>query len=271
VQEGKEFKAFEADGWSRRAPTYQLLFGEITAHAIEPLLEAAGVGAGMRVLDAAAGPGRLAAAAAARGATPVGLDIAEGMIELARRNHPQLEFHLADVEELPFADGSFDAVAGAFVLNHLPRPGRGVAELARVLAPGGGLALSVWDVPQRNRFMGVLMEALEAADAPSAELPAGPDPFAFAGDEVFATLLREAGLENVAVRTLAFSHRIGDADELWDGFMHGSVRTATRLRALSPSQRARAHQELARGLEAHRAGEWLEVPAVAKIGSGRRP
>ena len=66
----------------------------------------------------------------------------------------------ADAEELPFAERSFDAVVGNFAINHLPRPERALREFARVLAPGGGIALSTWDSPERNRFLGILVDAL---------------------------------------------------------------------------------------------------------------
>ena len=74
------FKAFEADGWSARAGTYGALMARATAFAIEPLLDAARVGPGVRVLDVGCGPGALSAAAAARGARVTGADLAEGML-----------------------------------------------------------------------------------------------------------------------------------------------------------------------------------------------
>ena len=77
-----------------------------TAFAIEPLLDAARVGPGVRVLDVGCGPGSLSAAAAARGALVTGVDLAEGMLAQARRNHPEIEFVHADAEDLPFDDGA---------------------------------------------------------------------------------------------------------------------------------------------------------------------
>src|SRR3954462_14213403 len=112
------FTAFEAEGWTRKAATYDRLTGRATARLIEPLLDAAGVQSGTRLLDVAGGPGRCAAAAAARGAVPLGLDAAVGMVAVARA----IEFQQGDAERLPFADESFDAVVAAFVVNHLPRP-----------------------------------------------------------------------------------------------------------------------------------------------------
>ena len=72
-----------------------------------------------RVLDIATGPGYVAAAALERGAEPVGIDIAEGMIEVARRENPEIEF-IGDAEQMPLGAGEFDAVLANFVLNHLP-------------------------------------------------------------------------------------------------------------------------------------------------------
>jgi SAM-dependent methyltransferase len=269
----EEFKAFEAAGWSRRANTYSRVSGAITERFAGALLEAAGVGAGMRVLDVATGPGHVAAAAAALGAEPVGVDIAEGMLAVARREHPRLDFRSGDAEALPFADSSFDAVVGAFVLNHLPRPEVAAAELARVLASGGRLALSVWDVPERTRFIGLVRDAVaRAGEAPSAEPPAGPDPFRFADDAQLRALLDNAGLEEVAVATVAVSHRVeGDAMELWDGLLGGSVRSAAAVEALSPAGRERARAAFAELVEPHRVAGGHELPVVAKVGSGRRP
>jgi SAM-dependent methyltransferase len=269
----QEFKAFEAAGWSRRASTYGRVTGAVTARFVEPLLDAARVGAGMRVLDVATGPGYVAAAAAARGAVPVGVDIAEEMLAVARREHPQLDFRPGDAEALPFADCAFDAVVGAFVLNHLPRPEVAAAELARVLASGGRLALSVWDVPQRMRFIGLLRDAVaRAGEVPPEEPAGGPDPFRFADDAQLRGLLVDAGLEEVVVETVAVRHRVtGDAMALWDGLLAGSVRSAAAVEALSPAARGRARAAFAELVEPYRVAGGHELRAVAKVGCGRRP
>jgi SAM-dependent methyltransferase len=269
----EEFKAFEAAAWSRRAHTYGRVTGAITARFVEALLDAAGVGAGMRVLDVASGPGHVAAAAAARGAEPVGVDIAEGMLAVARRDHPQLDFRHGDAEALPFADSCFEAVVGAFVLNHLPRPEVAAAELARVLDGGGRLALSVWDAPERARPIGLVRDAVaRAGGAPSAGPPAGPDAFRFADDAQLRALLDNAGLEDVAVETVAVGHRVeGDAMELWDGLLAGSVRSAAAVEALSPAARGRARAAFVELVAPHRVSGGHELPVVAKVGSGRRP
>ena len=269
----EEFKAFEAAGWSRRAGTYGRVTGAITARFVDSLLDAAGVGAGMRVLDVATGPGYVAAVAAARGAVPVGVDIAEEMLAVARRDHPRLDFRSGDAEALPFADCAFDAVVGAFVLNHLPRPEVAAAEFVRVLASGGRLALSVWDVPERMRFIGLLRDAVaRAGEVTSEKLAGGPDPFRFADDAQLGGLLVDVGLREVVVETVAVRHRVeGDAMALWDGLLAGSVRSAAAVEALSPAARERARAAFAELVEPDRVVGGHELRAVAKVGCGRRP
>src|SRR3954469_12243065 len=90
------FDAFEAAGWEEKAAAYERFFAVITGRVVEPVLAAASVGVGTRVLDVATGPGWVAARAAARGASVVGVDVAAAMLARARRAYPGLEFRWAD-------------------------------------------------------------------------------------------------------------------------------------------------------------------------------
>jgi len=266
------FKAFEAAGWSANADRYDRLTGRVSASVIEPLLDAAGVGRGTRVLDLGTGPGTMAAVAARRGARPVGVDLAKGMVEVARRLHPELEFVQGDAEALPFPGDGFDAAVAPFVLNHLPHPERAAAELHRVLVPGGRVALTVWDVPERVGILGPFAEALRAADAwaPDA-LPVGPDPYRFADDGEIRRVLAGAGFAATTVETVSFTHRVTDADELWDGILSGSVRTAARIRALDPGVRDRARAALDEAVGPYRGADGLWLPISVKLGRATRP
>src|SRR3954469_24434352 len=189
------FDAFEAAGWEEKAVAYERFFGVIAGRVVEPLLAAAAVGVGTRVLDVATGPGWVAAEAARRGASVVGVDVAEAMIARARSAHPELDFRRADAHDLPFADASFDAVVANFAIMHLSRPERAIAECARVLRPGGRLALTAWARPAEHRLVGVFLDAMAQARAvPPADLPPGPDFFRFADEEAFAAVLRQQHL-----------------------------------------------------------------------------
>jgi hypothetical protein len=131
----------------------------------------------------------------------------------------------------------------------------------------------VWDVPQRAHCIGLVRDAVaRAGEVPSAKPHAGPDPFRFADDAQLRALLGDAGLETVVVETVAVRHRVGgDAMELWDGLLAGSVRSAAAVEALSPAARERARAAFAELVEPHRVAGGHELQAVAKVGSGRRP
>jgi ubiquinone/menaquinone biosynthesis C-methylase UbiE len=268
VDDAERFKAFEAEGWSAQAQTYDRLTGRITAQFFEALLDAAGVGAGTRLLDVACGPGHLVAAAAARGATAVGVDIAEDMVALARRNHPGLEFGAGDAEALPFGDGTFDAVTAAFVVNHLPRPERAATEMARVLRPGGRVAVAVWERPEGNPFFGIVDDAVarSGVSLPADAVPPGPDQYRYADEAEFAALLTGAGFEDVRIETRDACEPAADPHEAWEGLLGGAVRLMARVSALHPADRHRLRDAFAEVL----ADEGHEILAIAKLATGVR-
>ena len=212
------FGEFEKTSWNAgRAEPYHEGIGRITKRAIDPLLEAAGVGPGTRLLDLATGPGYVAARGAERGAEPVGMDFAPEMLELARRLHPELEFQQGDANALPFEAESFDVVVANFLMPHLTDLPGAVREAARVTRPGGRVALTTWDSPQRTRFVGAVMDAVTGAGATMPEeLPAGPSLFQYSPDRDFARLLLESGLSEPIVERIAFEDPVDDLDRVWD-------------------------------------------------------
>jgi SAM-dependent methyltransferase len=272
VIDADAFNRFEAAGWEARAERYHRHLGAMTAPVIEPLLDAAGVAPGRRVLDVATGPGYAAAACAVRGASVVGVDVAGAMVALARRLRPELDFRQADAEKLPFGDGEFDAVIANFLVPHVGRPERVAAELARVLAPGGRLALSTWDVPSRGRLVGVLADAVhQAGAAPPADLPPGPPLFRFADEAEFSRLLAGAGLEEVEVRTVTYRQRVAGAEQLWEAFLHGAVRIGAMVRGQPEPVRARIRAAFDRLVEEHATDGGVELPVSVKLATGRKP
>ncbi|MEU3664220.1 class I SAM-dependent methyltransferase [Streptomyces sp. NPDC032940] len=109
------------------------------------VLALAGDVAGRRILDAGCGTGPLSAALGERGAVVTGIDVSARMLALARRRlGDSVELHVADLRErLPFGDGVFDDVVASLVLHYLEDWGPALAELRRVLRPGGRLIASV--------------------------------------------------------------------------------------------------------------------------------
>lgn len=266
------FTAFESTGWGQQAATYDHFFGHITRRLVTPLVDAAGIGPGSRVLDVATGPGYAAGEAATRGARVVGVDVAPAMVRLARDLHPEIDFREAEAEALPWPDGSFDAVISNFVVPHLARPERAVSEFVRVLTANGVLALTTWDLPDRMRLLGVALDAVaEAVATPPQDIPAGPPFFRFADDGQFAELLEHSGLTGVEVRTIEFSHSVPTADQLWDGLLTGTVRTSALILGQPEETRQRIRTAFDRQVLPYGRGDGFEFPVSVKLARGRKP
>jgi demethylmenaquinone methyltransferase/2-methoxy-6-polyprenyl-1,4-benzoquinol methylase len=102
---------------------------------------------GERILDIAAGTGTSSAALTKTGATVVAFDFSPGMVAEGRRRHPELEFIEGNAEKLPFADNEFDAVTISFGLRNINDPKAALAEMYRVLKPGGRLVICEFSKP----------------------------------------------------------------------------------------------------------------------------
>ncbi|MFD8596734.1 class I SAM-dependent methyltransferase [Kitasatospora sp. NPDC059646] len=211
------FEALERRIWSGRAAAYAASFARLCAHPVPELLDAGGVRPGSTVLDVGTGTGTAAAAACARGARVVAVDAEPSMLAEASRAAPDAEVRAATLPELPFADGAFDCVVGNFVLNHVGRPEAALAELRRVLRPGGRLALTTWAAPAPPG-QSLLGRAFEAAGAVRpADFPPPPAALVAVTDlGALTALLTASGLRSACGRVLSWSHRT-TADAWWAG------------------------------------------------------
>lgn len=266
------FRNFERSAHDEIADGYRRFFTAVTDYAVDPLLDAASVRAGTRVLDVATGPGVVASRAAGRGASIViGVDIAPRMLALAAAQYPRVDFREGDAEDLPLADHSFDCVVSNFGIGHFPRPERALSEFVRVLSPGGAVAVSWWDVPARHRVNGIFFDAMsEAGVTLPAELPAGPPMFRFSDDQELSGALRCAGLAEVTVCSFSSIHRLASPDELWNGIIGGTVRTSIGIRRQPKEVQASIRAAFDRLVQPCSAPGGINVPVAFKIASGRR-
>lgn len=253
--------------WQHQAAGYHRFFSQFTIPVTGPLLDVARVAAGTRVLDVAAGPGYAASAARARGARAVAADLSPAMLAHARQQDPQLPLLLTDAGALAATDGAFNAVVANFYVSHMPDPAAGVAELVRVLAPGGWVAVSSWDNPAQTRHTGLL------ADAVTEITGAQPYPVAPPGKPGrLPELLRTAGLDHIAETTVRWVHPIASADALWDGLLASPVRAATAVASAGPATQTLIRERfdtLAAALTD--AAGTVHLPVSAIITGGQRP
>jgi SAM-dependent methyltransferase len=168
-----------------------------------PVSDAGAISSGLTVLDVACGTGVLAREAMGRvrpGGAVVGLDRNEGMLAVARRTSPGIEWKQGEAESLPFADERFDVVVSQFGLMFFDDRVTALKEMWRVLRPGGRLAVTVWDALDRTpgyAAMTALLQRLfgeKIADALRA-------PFILGDPEALLSLFTEAGIPNAQIET----------------------------------------------------------------------
>ena len=270
--EAERLRAFERQGHDALAKSYHAFFAGVTGLATDPLLDAVHLHPGTRLLDVASGPGALAAEAANRGARPVGVDLSPQMIELARQLYPAIEFREADVEHLPFADETFDAVVCAFGLGHFPRPEVAVAESVRTLLPGGSIALSWWDRPARQRIQGIFRDAIaEVGVSMSPDVPQGHNVYRFSDTGEFHRLLEGAGLTELTVTEHTTTYLVPDTETLWRGGLGSLVLTGASIRQQDKGIQDLIRTAFERYASVYKSAHGLNLPVAFKVGSGRRP
>ncbi len=262
------FAEWERASWEERADAYAADVGVLTRGAIWALLDAARVTEGTRLLDVATGPGFVAQAAVGRGAVVTAVDQSAAMVGLARTALPEITIHQTSVEQLGLADDAYDAVVAGFLLNHLARPERALAELTRVLAPGGRLAMSVWAEPVANPAMGLIGEVVTELGITGA-VPPGPDSTYFSNEGRFTDLLTGAGLQDVIVVRTSWTVEV-DAGAWFDTVARAMPRSGAVLTLAEPEQRGQAREEYVRRAEAAFGTDdgLVRLPATAVIGAG---
>ena len=188
------------------------LFGPFSA----VVADAAAVGPGQRVLDVACGTGALARTVAARVGTSgavLGLDANPQMLAVARRLHPSIEWLHGRAEALPLPAASVDAAVSQFGLMFFDDRVAALREMARVLRPGGRLAVAVCDAVERSPGYGALATLLqELFGAPVAD--AFRAPFAIGDAALLSTLAQQAGLEHAQVLQRTAAVRFASIDAL---------------------------------------------------------
>lgn len=268
ILEAEKFRSFELAGWQEIPAGYHDAFGPLTAQAIEPLLDAVRLKKGMTFLDIASGPGYVAAAAAKRGATVLGVDFSAAMVAHAQQLQHGVEFREGDAEALPCANGLFDAAAMNFGILHLGQPEKALLEAHRVLRAGGRFAFSVWASPEQTIGFGIVLRAVELHGEPRVELPEGPPFFLYSDPEECQRGLIVAGFDSPIMTKVQQTWRLPAGDGLFNAMKDSTVRTAGLLRAQKPSVLEKIRGEMRSALVKYTKGDVVELPMPAWVASG---
>lgn len=239
------FVAFEKSAWVEMSAHYDSIAGQMTRQAVNPILDAVGSRDGSTLLDVATGPGYVAAAAAGRGARPVGIDFSQEMIAGARQMFPNLELEQGDAEDLRYRDASFDAAACAFGMLHFARPGKALAEMRRVVRPGGKVVYTIWSAPAKDHLFGTIREVvLKHADLGAAAVPSGPGAFMLSDPLVSMALMDAAGLTEIRVEEVPCHFDVRTPRDILGFLNHCSPRVLPIFRAQTEEIRGHIEQAL---------------------------
>jgi len=264
------FRAFEHSGWQKIPKQYHEAFSDLTPQAIGPLLDAIGVRKGIQLLDVASGPGYATAAAVRRGANAVGIDFSAEMVAEAKRQHLAVEFQEGDAEELPFPDGSFDAVVINFGLLHFARPEQALKEAHRVLRSRGKIGFTVWDKPEKAIGFSIVLRAIQAHGNMNVPIPPGPPFFRFSDPEECSQALRQAGFVTPNVVGVPLVLRLKSPEALFKLMQEGTVRTAGILGAQSTEALAAISKAIRDAARAYQKAETIELPMPAVLSSATK-
>ena len=191
---------------------------------------------GERILDLATGTGWTSRSLARRGAQVVGVDIAADLLaaarEFARHDQLPIDYRLADAEALPFDAGQFDAVISTCGVMFAGKPEAAAAEIARVVRPGGRVALTTW-LPDSNIFkMFLVMKGYMAAPPQ----PAPPSPFEWGKPERVTELL--GSQFDLRFERGTSMYREPGGQHAWDTFVNGYGPTKMLAASLDAEKRA---------------------------------
>ena len=257
--------------WREGAAARERAFGPAT----ERLLERAGIGPGMRVLDIAAGTGDQAFVAAGRDG-PTGsvlaTDISAGMLAAAAEGARQAGLHnvqtrVMDAQRLDLEEGTFDAAIARFGLMFMPDLQDALVGIRRALAPGGRFAALVWSTPERNPLYALPM-AIARAYVP--DTAPRPDIFGLGDARLLEDAFERAGFVAVAVEAIALELRAPSVAAFVEGQRgtHGPM--ATILALVGEDDRPRLRAEVAAALRRFEGPDGLAAPGEALIAVGTR-
>jgi SAM-dependent methyltransferase len=201
------------------AESYDRFMGRFSTQLAAPFADFAGVSSGQTALDLGSGPGALTTELVAQlGAEAVtAIDPSESFVAAARERHPGVQVELGSAEQLPFADGEFDAALAQLVVHFMDDPVAGLREAGRVTRLGGVVAACVWDHGGGRGPLSLFWTAARGIDPDLT----GESDLAGATEGQLGELFAAAGLQDVDETALAVGREYGSFDEWWEPYTLG--------------------------------------------------
>src|SRR5215207_3388951 len=264
-----------AAAWHRWGPTLEIWLWEAT----QTMLDAAGVGAGSRVLDLAAGAGGQSIAAARRvgpNGSVLATDISPAILDYAAAEAKSagvstvstMELDGEQLDQLP--DASFDAVISRVGLIYFPDQQRALTGIRRVLVDGGRLGAIVYSTPDRNEFFSLPVSIIRQRAQLPPPLPGQPGPFSLGAPGVLEAALSAAGFTDVRVEAVPAPLRLPSAAECVRFERESFGALHQMLAGVSEAERAAVWDEIEQELRAFEGPQGFAGPCELIIAIGTK-
>ncbi|HXF53303.1 MAG TPA: class I SAM-dependent methyltransferase [Hyphomicrobiaceae bacterium] len=245
------------DAW-QAGDRYEAYMGRWSRQLAPRFVEWLGARDGLDWLDVGCGTGALSSAIIARSnpKSLIAIDPSEGFIAAARAALPdrRAEFRVGDAQALSIESASRDVVASALVLNFVPDRKKALAEMKRVVRPGGTVGFYVWDYPGGGMgLMRAFWTAATALDPAAADL-AEDKRFPFCKPDGLAALMKDAGFAKIDHTTIEAPTVFRDFEDYWHPFTLGAGPAPGYCTSLEPGARERLKQRLSDSLPRQKDG-----------------
>lgn len=237
----------QSELWGQRARDYAEVQEPTFLPLYEHVLARAEVAKATSILDVGCGPGLAGQVFARKVPRVAGVDATAPFIEIARRRLPSGDFRIAEMEELPYEDGSFDVISSFNAFQYAASPISALREARRVAKPNGAIIIAVWGLPESCEATGHL-KALGSLMPPPP--PGSPGPFALSEESNLKSLAAEAGLTPDAISDVLCPWVYPDLETA----LRGMLSAGPAERAIRASSFERAKDAVATAIEPYRTG-----------------
>lgn len=274
IEEQRQEWNHVAGGWEK----WDRFFDEQMSFLNHRLAADARLRPGLHVLDLGSGtgyPALLDAQTVGPDGSVIGMDLAEQMLEAARRKATRLglanvTFRTSDVTALPFESASFDAVTSRFCLMFLPEIQKAAAEITRVLRPGGWVAAAVWSSPDKNPSISLSMEAIRnVVELPPPD-PAAPGIFRLAKQGELAGMLQQAGLVDVMEQEFLAEWSYASAEEYYTSLMELAAPIQNLMATIAADRLQLVRQLILEAVSRYQRGNRIIFPIAVRMVAARK-
>ncbi len=279
-QQLKEIRDQQKQSWNKFSPGWKK-WDSLTMDFLRPMGEAIiaaiNPSGNDMVLDIAAGTGEpgLTIATMLNGGKVIITDVAEDMLAIAKENAERrgitnIETAACDVCELPFGDNSFDAISCRFGFMFFPEMQLAANEMARVLKPGGRVATSVWNIPEKNfwvtAMMGTINKNMELPQPP----PGAPGMFRCSKPGLMKTIFENAGFKNINEQEVPTKLNAGTVDTYWDMMTEVGAPIVAALSKADDAMRQKIKKEVVELVSQKYPGGKIAIDASAIVISAEK-